>query len=146
MKGSFRTFEFRRLGFRRWGGRTPLAPRPVTGYGVIALLAGDDYLEAEGRQLLFVDASKTWPSLTGGTVRLVATRSFGGPSLSASGTVKSATEVEVGLPNAQTGALLTGEYLFDLVATLASGHVISLYRGPLTVAQQTSGGFPICQR
>lgn len=150
MRGPFRTFAFRRLGFRRWQAGAPqITPVPQTGSGVIALLAGDDYLESEERQLRFIDSSKTWPSLSGASVKLIAFRDFGGASLSVAGTVKTTTapqEVDVGLTHSQTETLLIGEYAYDLVATLSDGATVSLNRGALTAATQTQGGFPVCQR
>lgn len=143
--GGFRTFVYRRLGYRRFRTHAAAPSQPVTGYGVLALIAGDNYYPSESRQLQFVDASKTWPSLAGATVIFHAKDHTGQSTLTLSAEVISTSapeEVDVTVPRAATEPLLDGPYEYDLVAVLADGHELSLYRGPLTIAHQTEGRFP----
>jgi len=106
---------------------------PVTQKGVVSLVAGDDYLAADGRALEWTDAGNTWPDLTGAAVafqvadgELVAPGSVVTPS----GPGK---KVRVELTAAQTAVLKVRISDYDVRATLASGHKVTLVRSQVKV-------------
>lgn len=91
---------------------------------VITLQQGDDYLAADGRALSWTSAS--WPDLTGADVLLMSRTEMEYVCAAAGHTVTLELTAEV-----TRG--LGGRYPFDLVATLASGHVVTLTKGVLLV-------------
>ena len=97
----------------------------------ITVIRGDDYLNTDGRALIFSGA--TWPTLTGGAVALIV--DIYGTVTNYAGTVTAATACYVELTDTQTGALTPGAYNYDLQATLSSGSIVTLVQGLLLVAE-----------
>jgi hypothetical protein len=115
---------------------------PVSADGSsVTIVRGDDYLAADARALDWTDAGNHWPDLTGATIAFTARRSpsvltKAGSVVTPSGSSKS---VRVELTAAETAALGTGPWNFDVQATLATtSHIVTLVLGTLTVlADQT---------
>lgn len=104
---------------------------PVNANGDVAVIAGDDYLNADGRALVWTNAA--WPSLTGATITLKVRDNTKAVLLTKTGTVVSATSARVDLTRTDT-ALATGAYLFNLVAALSgSADVTTLVDGVFVV-------------
>lgn len=110
---------------------------PVISSQMLEVVRGDDYLNADGRALAF--ASSVWPSLSGGQVRLsifdADTQTT--PIANSGGVVDSATAIHFDLSAAQTAQLVSigKRYYFDIKATLANTHVVTLTRGVVNVLQ-----------
>jgi hypothetical protein len=102
------------------------AQSPVTDTGDVAIVAGDDYLNADGRALTFTAAN--WPVLTGATITLNADN-----ALTKTGTVVNATTARVELTAADTANLRPSVYVFGLVAKLADGSTVTLVQARLAV-------------
>jgi hypothetical protein len=102
------------------------------------VIAGADYLTADGYQFDWTDASAAWPTLTAATIEWEA--SGGGQTYTAAGSVVTATgaskKVRLELTAAQTtaiAALHTGAWQFVVWATLSSGSIIPLVQGSVPV-------------
>lgn len=112
--------------------------------GYIEIIAGDSYESAEARAYEWEEESSkmAWPSLEGATVQLKATSRYGTATLAATGAVVSNVaprKVRAELSHAETEPLLTGGYVYAVVATLSNGHVVTLSRGSVIVVQQAAG-------
>lgn len=104
----------------------------------LTLVRGDDYYNADGRAIAFVDSSLNWPDLTGASVQLTLTPTGGGTAVTVSGTISSPTTnkaVRFDLSAATTGGLVigAGAYRYDVQAALTSTHKVTLARGSVTV-------------
>jgi hypothetical protein len=110
---------------------------PVTQTGDVELIRGDDYLAADGRQLVFINTS--WPSLIGASVNFVVTPIFGGPPTTLPMTVADASTVTIELTSTFTAGLASGSesYRLTIVATLANLHTVTLHSSFLGVAADT---------
>jgi len=120
---------------------------PVTMTDEIEIVAGDDYLDADGRALTWSDDDWIGPDLTGATIelRLLATSDYDagtGTATTYAGSVTvvgSAVTITVGLTAAQTAALSGSppadevNYHYQLVATLANASIVTLAEGSITV-------------
>jgi hypothetical protein len=133
--------------------KTVVTLAPQTDGRHLTLVAGDDYLAADGRAIDFVkQAGDAWPAdLTGATVSMtlkrVADNATGGddtpitidqtstPPTSILVATGDAQAVRVPIPSAVTGALGTGAhaYEFAVEATLADGSRARLAQGTATV-------------
>lgn len=104
---------------------------------LLQVTVGDDYLLADGRALSFLDAEGAWPDLTGASITLAAEdANADGSNFVAPGSVVTPTgtnkEISVELPSALTGALEPASVSkFDIQATLATGHEVTLLFGRL---------------
>jgi hypothetical protein len=114
---------------------------PIAANNVLTLVQGDSYFAADGRALDF--SSTSWPVLT--DAEIVFTANTEGDSIEVEGSVITPTgatkTIRVELDDADTEALTVGNsiYKYDVQATLANGHIITLVRGEMTVlAQQTT--------
>jgi hypothetical protein len=97
---------------------------PVPTNGNASIQIGDDYYASDGRALVW--SSLVWPTLTGGTVAMyVAGQSFQGVLSNAA---KTAT---FELSKSQTNLITAGAHPLEIVATLASGHVVTLVSATL---------------
>ena len=112
---------------------------PVARDGSLTIVRGDDYHAADGRALDFADASAQWPDLTGAVITFRAR--YGSHLFDKAGSVLVASgankKIRVELARQQTDALIIGSapYRFDIEATLASGRVVTLLRGTMTVLE-----------
>lgn len=109
--------------------------------GYIEVIAGDSYQASESRAYEWEEQSSVmaWPSLTSATIKLKARSRYGTKELEATGEVTSNTtprKVLVELTHTQTEPLLSGGYVYAVVATLSNGHVVTLNRGEVRVVQQ----------
>lgn len=110
----------------------------------LTLVRGDDYALADGRAIAFTLAT-TWPDLTGATVVLtVRSRASDALLFSVSDRVASrvtgagVAQVVVFEPSASVTASLApglASGKFDIQATLASGHIVTVATGLVTVAE-----------
>lgn len=105
--------------------------------GDISIIRGDDYLAADGRDLQWADGS--WPDLTGASIVFTSRSgddalgvSKAGAVITPSGTGK---RIRVELTAAETSAHLTENYKFDIRATLADGHKVTLVQARMTVME-----------
>jgi hypothetical protein len=108
-----------------------LGPPLVHGSGVITLVRGDTYSLAEGRALHFVNDQ--WPDLATAAVRLRSRIRY--DVLIDQPATTTAQEAIVELDFDQTRRCPPGAYGYDLEATLANGHVLTLHRGTLKVVR-----------
>lgn len=109
---------------------------PVIEGGDVGIEAGDAYLNADGRALLW--SSDDWPDLTGATCSLVwYVKGKSAAVLSVSGTVVNpgaATQsTRFDLSATNTNALSRGKYIVKVRATLASTAVVTLVSAEGTV-------------
>ena len=113
------------------GGGTTSYTGPVSNTGDVEIIRGDDYYHADSRALTWSDTS--WPVLTGGSI-LLTVRDKSDVALieNAAGVVSGASECYVELTSTQT-TVAAGIWKFDLQATLASGHVVTLESGNFTI-------------
>lgn len=115
-------------------GRIGSAPIEVTGplhqTGNIEIVAGDDYLAADGRALDFLDSGNKWPDLTGASITFTAKGKAN--DISKAGSVIVATgsgkKVRVELTKTET-SVANGRYHYDVEATLPSGNIVTLVHG-----------------
>ena len=105
-------------------GSSIVSTAPVAAGGEVNIVQGDDYLDEDGRALVWT--SDTWPDLSSGTVKLRVGRA---PSLDKTGTVVDAEEVSVDLTHAETAALFKGMYPYKLVLTAGDLDVATLASG-----------------
>lgn len=105
---------------------------PLVDTGLVTIVRGDDYRASEGRALEWA-VSGNWPSLAGATLAFTARRSsivLEGAATLVGGVVR------VEIDGTDTADLeVASNYGFDLQATLANGHVITLIRGTLTLLE-----------
>lgn len=103
---------------------------PVLADGSVQLVAGDDYLLVDGRQLEFTSGS--WPNLTGATVNLTI------GAVTQAGTVVTpvgaGAKVRFELTAVETTKIRAGLHHVAVSAALADGHVVTLLRGRATVS------------
>jgi hypothetical protein len=106
---------------------------PVTAVGTtINLLYGDDYYQADGRALSFVNLNG--PVLTGGTVVLRVISSAGLVSLA--GVITDSHTCYVEISAAQIVSIGAGVWSYNLEATLVtSAHVVTLVAGDMIVSR-----------
>lgn len=108
---------------------------PVSSSGIVELVRGDDYDNADGRALDFTNPDGTWPDLTDATITFKAAK--GSALIEATGTVVTATganqQVRVELTAEEIGTKYGHEWQYNLRATLDSGNEVTLQRGRLNV-------------
>lgn len=113
----------------RLGAGTVGVAAPVTSSGVVTIVAGDDYLLADGRQIDFdAPSSNFWPNLTGAAV----TWNISDGALVVSGTVVTPTgnqRVRFQPVGTQTDDLTRGNYPYSVKAVLSGGSVVTLVLG-----------------
>lgn len=101
------------------------------------LVAGDDYLDADGRALKWTGGGG-WPPLLDATILLTLSRADA--TLSLPGDVEAATGpnkvVRVALPATHTQFLSIGTHRYALVASFANGRSITLATGNLQVTER----------
>lgn len=118
------------LGTLTSGQITVVSPVSKDG-GTITLYRGDDYFAVDGRALEWTDTGALWPDLTGATVN------FKAGALTKACTVVTATgankKVRVELFKADIDKLPEPYYTFDIDATLANGHIVTLVTGKLYI-------------
>jgi len=108
----------------------------VTGAGVLNLTQGGDYLTTDGRQLQFVNAAGSLPSLSGATPYLVL-KNAGTTHAAITGTVITASganqRVDFDVTDTTTNLLtaIRGEY--EVYAVLSNGSVVPIETGVLNV-------------
>lgn len=107
---------------------------PVAETGAVEVFIGDSYQAADGRALQW--AATGWPDLTGASITFEVHRTVSPyrAVLQTAGVVTVAgaatQEVRVELTGTLTAGLVRGNYDYEVVATLASGGVLTLVRGP----------------
>lgn len=107
---------------------------PVSAAGNITVVRGDDYKQVDGRALSFTLTNA--PSITGATLKFTAVNRSTGTTLVLTPTVTSATAFYAEMTKAQTATLGLGAiHAFDVQATLASGNVVTLVTGTMTVVE-----------
>lgn len=115
---------------------------PVAAGGDVTLYQADHYDADESRSLDWTTSSSdTWPTLTSATIAFVARHATTtNKTISASGSVIVATgatkQVRVELAPADTNSKPSGEYTYQLIATLSNGHVVTLAAGDLTLTER----------
>ena len=111
---------------------------PVSVDSDITLYEGDDYYAADGNSLDWTDTDSVWPVLTAATIKMYV-RAADGTQWSGAGSVVVAVgagkKVRVELTAAETTALIDKPTpsTYRVRATLASGHIVTLAAGWLTV-------------
>jgi hypothetical protein len=110
---------------------------PVSTTGDITILAGDDYLAADSRALVFTDPTGTrWPSLAAATIELIAFDESHGEKFTTAGVEISATSparsVSVDIEGDDT-ANVPGDWRYRLVAHLVSGSTVTLSNGVFNI-------------
>ena len=127
-------------------GATVTVSAPVNSTGTINLVRGDDYLESEGRELAF--SSTGWADLTGATAIVLTLRKrVNGKGTTLRGTVAhraaglvvgGGTQTVEFEPATAVTSLLdvgTAAVAYDIQATLASGSIVTLQTGVVTVTE-----------
>lgn len=114
---------------------------PLSASGDLTLIAGDDYLSADGRAIEFANTAGTWPNLTGATIFLIAIRN-GSTLIEVLGSVVTPTgsqlvKVEPTADDLATpaNAAASWEYTYGVYATLSNGHKVTLQTGRLTLTR-----------
>lgn len=111
---------------------------PVLASGDVEVLRGDDYLNADGRALLW--SSDDWTPLDLSTAQSVTFRAntrYSGTVFSKTLTVVSDTQIRLELETAETAAFAIGTnaYRFDISAVLFNDSIVTLARGQMTVLE-----------
>lgn len=112
---------------------------PISSEGIVTLVQGDDYLDVDGRALLWTGKNENqWPDLTGASIVLTAgkdseTFTMQGVVVSAVGT----QSVRVELTAAET-EVNSGWWDYDVQATLSNSDVVTMVIGRLRVIQDYS--------
>lgn len=109
------------IGSLQTGKITVVSPMSQDGLAV-KLVRGDDYLNADGRALVWTDSGSNWPNLTGATVKFkwgIFTK-----TCTVIGAGGAHQQVSLDLTSAETDVLQNG--YFDLEATLSNTHVVTL--------------------
>lgn len=120
----------------RIGSASVAVVSPIGLTGDVVVIAGDDYLNADGRAIDFTLAasSVTWPDLTGATVTLRYRRQSGGAVLTRAMTVVTPTGASATVRLELTKAItetLSGKYKYDVEAVLANTRTVTLVTGSL---------------
>jgi hypothetical protein len=130
----------------QWNGTSFITPSNVLSNGTsncnLLLVQGDDYFAADGRAIVWTLANV--PDLTGASISFTAQKrpqivTTGSATITATGGVVvpsgASKLVQLELPSATTATFAIGAngYTYELVATLASGHVVTLATGNITV-------------
>ena len=113
------------------GTGTVVVIAPITTASIITLFAGDDYSVTDGRQIDWVDPGSDWPALTGTiAVKFFRPNFNQTPTLNAAGSIITIGpplgKVRLQLTAAQTALLVDSSYNYQVIATLASGRVVTL--------------------
>lgn len=115
---------------------------PVASGGDVTLYQADHYDADESRSLDWSTTSAdTWPTLTSATIAFVARHATKSEkTISASGAVIVGTgatkQVRVELAPADTSSKPSGDYTYQLIATLSNSHVVTLAAGDLTLTER----------
>lgn len=101
---------------------------PVAQSGDVETIMGDDYSNTDSRALDWTDTSASWPTLTSAAivVTILDVASFNGSVVTATGDSK---KVRLELADTQTDDIPAGWHQFQVVATLASGNIVTLVEG-----------------
>lgn len=128
-----------RLGLLGVGRVAISSPVSVTG-DIPAMIQGDDYFSEDNRALEWTDEGESWPDLSDADVVFVAERDDVNLSTLAEVVVPSGSSklVRVELSGNQTGSLVAGNYRFQVRATLATGHTVTLARGTMTMLERVA--------
>lgn len=142
-RGLWETFEREAITAAQFDPVAALAAGTVTVVSPVDALTGDatvyqgdDQQAADSRSLDW--SASSWPDLTGASIALTAHHARD-PRLTATATGSVVTPtgedatVRVELTSAETAALTPGPYAFRVRATLASGNIVTLVVGTLTV-------------
>lgn len=104
---------------------------PATTSGKVTVIRGDDYAATDSRAIEW--ASSTWPVLTDATIAVYLYRTAGATAdYTFTGSVVTATgtkKVRLELTDTQSASMTTGQYRYEVVATLSSGNIITLVQG-----------------
>lgn len=107
---------------------------------LLELVIGDDYLAANTRALRWSDAG--WPDLTGGSVVVVLRRYRAAPDRAVAGpfagSVLNLATAQLELTKDQTSTLKPGHHVYQVIATLASGAVVTLAIGAAIASRPTA--------
>ena len=122
----------------RIGSASVVVVSPIGLTGDVVVIAGDDYLNADGRAIDFTLAasSVTWPDLTSAVVTLRYRKMSGGAVLTKTMTVVTPTGASATVRLELTKAItetLSGKYKYDVEAVLANTRVVTLISGSLLV-------------
>lgn len=113
---------------------------PVRKSGDVVLKEGDDFYAEDGRELPFSNPDGNWPDLTDATIQFTAKK--GTNTISASGEVITPTgisqKVIVELSKEAIGNVASEGWDYDVQATLANSHVVTLASGKLEVRKDVS--------
>ena len=107
---------------------------PVGTANTITLVRGDDYRAADGRSLDFTSAS--WPDLIGAAVSMKVKSS---DVDTIAGSVVDASTIRIEVTAAQTEAIGTGRWDYDISAVLSNTHVVTLVSGIVVVTPDAVG-------
>lgn len=105
---------------------------PISSGGDVSVLAGNAYLNADGRALTWTNAA--FPSFTSATAVMTVKDRTGAVVLTKSVTLASATSIRVDLTATDTN-LPSDSYRFAIVATLADGSPATLVAGGFSVTK-----------
>ncbi len=106
---------------------------PVTQEKLVTLLAGDDYYQADGRALEFVNSSQTWPDLAGAELSLIIENGTSELTIEGEAGVTGWEQwVRFEMGRNQTAGLM-GLYDYSVWAELGNGHEVTLVQGKFKV-------------
>ncbi len=114
---------------------------PVAASGTITLVRGDTYATADGRELSWTDSGGTWPNLTGATLVLAIAATNGVQTITTVTCTNPGTAnqvVQATLTAIETAGIGGNNLPYDLQATLASGHIITLVQGIIVMKNQVA--------
>lgn len=105
---------------------------PVVSSSRLAIVPGDAYYNADGRAVYIAPTSA--PSLVGGSIVLRIGTPLSAAFVSVAGTITAASVYYIELATTDTVKLSGLDVLdFDIIATLASGHPVTIAQGKVTV-------------
>lgn len=120
------------------GEATVVLTSPVAASGDLTIVRGDDYYTADGRAPIWTAEDASGPSIAAATIRFTARHRVTQVETNVVGGVLAADpwSVTVEIPKATTAAWSLGNvYDFDVQATLANAHVITLLSGRMNVVE-----------
>lgn len=121
--------------YSRLSGGVVVLSNPVANNSNVEIVRGDTYDADDGRELTWTSTS--WPNLTGSTVNITVRASDDTQLLAATCSTSGTQTVVLELTSTATGAttIRTGRHKYDLQATLASGHKVTLVQGAFTILE-----------
>lgn len=116
---------------------------PVLISGLVEIYQGESYAVADGTNRALewqtTDAA-TWPTLTSATIAFIARHDQTAATISVAGSVVTATgatkKVRVELAPTDTAAKPTGEWDYQVIATLPNTHPVTLASGEMTLFER----------